>query len=50
VNFTAINLTDGAPPFIDGGTAANDALADPYDPANANVMGRTLVLSFDKRW
>lgn len=50
VNFTAINFTDRNPPFIDGGTAANDALADPYDPANATVLGRTLVLSFDKRW
>ena len=50
VNFTAINFTDGDPPFIDGGTAANDVLADPYDPANATVLGRTLVLSFDKRW
>ena len=50
VNFTALNFTDGEPPFIDGGTAANDVLADPYDPANATVLGRTLVLSFDKRW
>ncbi|MFT3762999.1 MAG: TonB-dependent receptor [Pseudoxanthomonas sp.] len=50
INFTAINFTDGEPPFIDGGTAANDTLADPYDPANATVLGRTLVLSFDKRW
>ncbi|MBP6796886.1 MAG: TonB-dependent receptor, partial [Luteimonas sp.] len=50
VNFTAVNFTDGDPPFIDGGTAANDILADPYDPANATVLGRTLVLSFDKRW
>ncbi len=50
VNFTAVNFTDGDPPFVDGGTAANDALADPYDPANATVLGRTLVLSFDKRW
>ncbi|MGJ4728913.1 TonB-dependent receptor plug domain-containing protein [Luteimonas sp. SDU101] len=50
VNFTALNFTDGDPPFIDGGTAANDVLADPYDPANATVLGRTLVLSFDKRW
>ena len=50
VNFTALNLTDKNPPFIDGGTAANDVLADPYDPANATVIGRTLVLSFDKHW
>ncbi|MBB6066255.1 TonB-dependent receptor plug domain-containing protein [Pseudoxanthomonas broegbernensis] len=50
LNFTAVNFTDRDPPFVDGGTAANDALADPYDPANATVLGRTLVLSFDKRW
>lgn len=50
INFTALNFTDGAPPFVDGGTAANDALADPYDPANATVLGRTLAFSFDKRW
>ena len=50
INFTAVNLTDRDPPFVDGGTAANDALADPYDPANATVLGRTLALTFDKRW
>lgn len=50
VSFSALNLTDAEPPFIDGGTAANDALADPYDPANATVMGRSFVLAFDKRW
>lgn len=50
LNFAAINLTDRNPPFIDGGTAVNDALPDPYDPANATVLGRTLVLSLDKRW
>jgi len=50
VNLMALNMTDRDPPFIDGGTAANDVLADPYDPSNATVMGRTLVVSFDKRW
>ncbi|MCD9031047.1 TonB-dependent receptor [Luteimonas sp. Y-2-2-4F] len=50
INFAAVNVTDRNPPFIDGGTAANDALADPYDPANATALGRTLVLAFDKRW
>ena len=50
VNFAAVNFTNRNPPFVDGGTAANDALADPYDPANATVLGRTLVLAFDKRW
>jgi iron complex outermembrane receptor protein len=50
INFSVLNLTDRDPPFVDGGTAANDSLADPYDPANANAMGRSLVLGFDKRW
>lgn len=50
VNFAAVNFTDRNPPFVDGGTAANDALADPYDPTNANIMGRTLVLAFNKQW
>ncbi|MBN8482019.1 MAG: TonB-dependent receptor [Xanthomonadales bacterium] len=50
INFTALNVTDKDPPFVDGGTAANDVLADPYDPANATAIGRTLALSFDKRW
>ena len=51
VNFTAVNFTDGNPPFFDSGTTAVvDTLPDPYDPANATVMGRTLVLAFDKRW
>lgn len=50
INFTALNVTDEDPPFVDGGTAANDVLADPYDPANATAIGRTLALSFDKRW
>lgn len=50
VSFSAVNVTDRDPPFIDGGTAANDVLADPYDAANATVLGRSLVLAFDKRW
>lgn len=51
VNFTAVNFTNADPPFFDTGTTATvDTLPDPYDPANATVMGRTLVLSFDKRW
>ncbi len=51
VSFTAVNLTNGDPPFFDTGTSAVvDTLPDPYDPANATVMGRTLVLTFDKRW
>ena len=51
VNFTAVNFTNADPPFFDTGTTAVvDTLPDPYDPANATVLGRTLVLSFDKRW
>ena len=51
VNFTTVNFTNAAPPFFDTGTNATvDTLPDPYDPANATAFGRTLVLSFDKRW
>src|SRR3546814_1331489 len=45
VNFTAVNFTDADPPFFDSGTTAVvDTLPDPYDPANATALGRTLVL------
>ncbi|GAB1408700.1 TonB-dependent receptor [Thermomonas brevis] len=51
VGFTAVNFTNGNPPFFDTGTnAVVDTLPDPYDPANATALGRTLVLSFEKRW
>jgi len=51
VNFTAVNFTDGDPPFFDTGTTAViDTLPDPYDPTNATLLGRTLVLTLDKRW
>lgn len=51
VSFTAVNLTNAAPPFLDSGTnAAVDTLPDPYDPANATALGRSLVLMFDMRW
>lgn len=50
VGFTITNLADRNPPFIDGGTAVADALPDPYDVANATVIGRTMALTFNKRW
>lgn len=50
LGLSIVNLTDRNPPFIDGGTAANDVLADPYDPANATAFGRILALTFGKRW
>ncbi len=51
LGFAAVNFTNADPPFFDTGTtAAVDTLPDPYDPANATVLGRTFVLSFDKRW
>ena len=50
IGFSAVNVGDEDPPFVDGGTAANDALPDPYDPSNATILGRTLLLTFDKRW
>ncbi len=50
VSLSVVNLADKAPPFIDGGTAVADALPDPYDVANATVMGRTVAVTFNKRW
>jgi iron complex outermembrane recepter protein len=46
LSLSVVNLTDKRPPFIDAGTAANDPIPDPYDAANATVIGRTLALSF----
>jgi outer membrane receptor protein involved in Fe transport len=50
VGLSASNVTDEDPPFVNGGTAANDAIADPYDVANATVVGRVVALTFNKRW
>lgn len=50
LGFTATNLFDRGPPFIDGGTTAADALPDAYDASNATVIGRSLALTLDKRW
>lgn len=50
VGLAASNVTDEEPPFVNGGTAANDAIADPYDVANATVVGRVVALTFNKRW
>ncbi|WP_165424376.1 TonB-dependent receptor plug domain-containing protein [Pseudoxanthomonas winnipegensis] len=50
VSFSSTNIFDKDPPFIDGGTAASDSLADPYDAANATVIGRTLALTINKHW
>ena len=46
ISLSAINIADKRPPFVDGGTAINDPIPDPYDPANATVIGRTVALTF----
>lgn len=46
ISVSAINIADKRPPFVDGGTAINDPIPDPYDPANATVIGRTVALTF----
>lgn len=46
ITLSVVNLTNKRPPFIDGGTAANDPIPDPYDPANATSIGRTVALTF----
>lgn len=50
VGLSVTNVADQDPPFIDGGTAINDSLPDPYDVANATVIGRTVALTLHKRW
>ncbi|MBB6066245.1 TonB-dependent receptor domain-containing protein [Pseudoxanthomonas broegbernensis] len=50
MGLAATNLADKAPPFVNGGTAASDAIPDPYDAANATVIGRTVNLTLSKRW
>ena len=50
ISLSVVNLTDKKPPFVDGGTATNDVLADPYDAANATVIGRTVALTFTTRF
>ncbi|QSR19321.1 TonB-dependent siderophore receptor [Novosphingobium sp. KA1] len=46
LSFSVVNLTNKRPPFIDAGTATNDPIPDPYDAANATVIGRTVAVTF----
>ncbi len=46
LSLSVINIANKRPPFIDAGTAANDPIPDPYDAANATVVGRTVALTF----
>lgn len=50
VSFSVVNLGNKRPPFIDAGTAANDPIPDPYDAANATVIGRTVALTFTTKF
>lgn len=50
LNLTVLNLTDEDPPFVNGGTTIADPMADPYDAANATVVGRTFAITLTKRW
>ncbi len=45
LSLSLVNLANRRPPFIDAGTAANDPIPDPYDAANATVVGRTVALT-----
>lgn len=45
ISLSVINVGNKRPPFIDAGTAANDPIPDPYDAANATVIGRTVALT-----
>ncbi|MFT4053021.1 MAG: TonB-dependent receptor [Novosphingobium sp.] len=46
LTLSVVNIADKRPPFIDAGTAVNDPIPDPYDAANATVIGRTVALTF----
>jgi iron complex outermembrane receptor protein len=52
VGLSAQNIFDEDPPFVGVSAAAGAALLLPigFDPANANPLGRILVLSVTKHW
>jgi iron complex outermembrane recepter protein len=50
LSLSVLNVGNARPPFIDAGNSLTDALPDPYDAANASVIGRTVALTLTKRW
>jgi outer membrane receptor protein involved in Fe transport len=52
VRLSAQNVLDEDPPFVSRSAVSNVALNFPigFDPANANALGRLVVLEVSKRW
>lgn len=44
------NAFDNDPPFIDTGRVVTGNAPEPYDGANANILGRTVALTVSKRF
>lgn len=48
ITLSANNLFDKKPPFIDTGRIVNGNAPEPYDAANASIIGRTVALTLSK--
>lgn len=44
------NLFDEEAPFLDGGSALDDAIPSAYDPNNATLIGRTVAVTLTREW
>jgi outer membrane receptor protein involved in Fe transport len=50
LTFNALNVFNQDPPFIDTGRVVVNNAAEPYDQANATIIGRTVSLTLRKRF
>lgn len=48
VSLSVTNVFDKDPPFLDTGSFVLGSAAEPYDSANANILGRTIALTLTK--
>lgn len=48
VRLSVNNVFDEDPPFIDTGTLSFSSAPEPYDAANATIIGRTVAVTFTK--
>ncbi|MBW7945325.1 MAG: TonB-dependent receptor, partial [Sphingomonadaceae bacterium] len=50
LTFNALNIFNEDPPFIDTGRVVTGNAPEPYDTANATIIGRTVSLTLTKRF
>ena len=50
VSLSVNNLLDKEPPFIDTGRVVTGNAPEPYDAANASIIGRTIALTVSKKF